>query len=184
MVKHTKPGEMVVDWWPEGYEEKFDSVLPIEPLRKAINSLPGGRCLEIGCGNGYWTNKLLVPKFDEVVCIDRIEKPEGLKAKYIKTDGYSLPFEDKSFDVVYSFGVFCHFYLEDQVSYLKEIKRVLRGKALIGFANWKRHPDLVNSEDYANGWHYNDLEITKEMCKDFKFIDFDSNYRDTLAILW
>ncbi len=183
-IKHTKPGKLVVDWWPDGYEEKFDDGLRLEPLVKAIKTLPKGRLLEIGCGNGYWTNRLLVPKFEEVICIDRIERPEGLKAKYIKTDGYTLPFEDKSFDVVYSFGVFCHFYLEDQISYLKEIKRVLTGKALISFANWKRHPELRERNGYANGWHYNDLEITKDMCKDFNFIDFDPSYRDTLAILW
>jgi len=178
-------GNLIKDYWPEGYEEDFKTI-SLSSLQGAINTLPGGRCLEIGCGNGYWTNKLLAPKFDEVICIDRIEKPEGLKAKYIKTDGYYIPFEDKSFDVVYSFGVFCHFTLEDQVSYLKEIRRVLRGKALISFANWLRNDSLKHKEDFGfvDGWYYNDLETTKEMCKEFKFIDFDPGYRDTIAILW
>jgi len=178
-------GNLIENYWPEGYQEDFKAI-SLDPLQEAIKMLPGGRCLEIGCGNGYWTNKLLVPKFDEVVCIDRIEKPEGLKAKYIKTDGYTLPFEDKSFDVVYSFGVFCHLPLEGQRSYLKEIKRVLRGKALISFANWLRNDCLKHKEDFGfvDGWYYNDLEITREMCKEFKFYDFDPNYRDTIAILW
>ena len=175
--------ELIKDYWPNGYREPFGTV-SIDPLIKAIDTLPGGRCLEIGCGDGYWTKKLLMPKFDEVVCIDRIKKPKGLKTEYIKTEGYYLPFDDKSFDVVYSFGVFCHLPQEGQISYLKEIKRVLKGKALISFANWKRHPSLMGKSGFIDGWYYNDLETTKEMCRDFNFIDFDPTYRDTIAIIW
>jgi SAM-dependent methyltransferase len=179
----------IANYWREGYREDFASTNPINPLLSALDKLPSGRCLEIGCGDGYWTNELLVPKFKEVIAVDVIDKPKYFKGEYHKQTGCNLKqFSDKSFDVVYSFGVFCHLPLDSQKAYLKEIRRVLKGKALIMFANWERNGSLRHREDhdFVDGWYNNTLERTKEMVKDcgFEFIDFDPNYRDTIGILW
>ena len=177
-----------MNYWPQGYREAFQSGNPIEPLKAALDSLPGGGgCLEIGCGDGYWTNKLLVPKFDRVVCVDIIEKPKYFKGEYHQQTGTSLKqFREKFFNTVYSFGVFCHLSLDEQSSYLKEIRRVLKGRALIMFANWPRHYALKHMAGFVDGWHYNDLTMTKKMVENcgFQFIDFDPSYRDTIGILW
>lgn len=182
--------EQINNYWPKGYREDFKSRNPIEPLLKALDELPnGGKCLEIGCGDGYWTNELLVPKFDKVVAVDIIDDPAFFKGEYHKLlSGCNLKqFKDKSFDCVYSYGVFCHLPIECQKEYLKEVRRVLKGKALIMFANWPRHYALQNlSGGFVDGWYYNDLHITKDMAKNswFHFIDFDPTYRDTIGILW
>lgn len=177
----------MVNLWPQGYREDFNSGNGVEPLLKALDELPhGGKCLEIGCGDGYWTSKLLVPIFKEVVCVDIIDKPTYFKGEYHKQKDCLLSqFGDKSFDVVYSYGTFCHLSIECQKSYLKEIKRVMRGKGLIMFANWPRHHSLkFFNIDFIDDWYYNDIDITTEMLKDFKFIDFDPTYRDTIALIW
>lgn len=181
---------MIENYWPKGYRETFYQGYSIDSIVSALNELPdGGKCLEIGCGDGYWTNELLVPKFKEVIAIDIIDKPAYFNGEYYKQTECSLKqFRDKSFDVVYSFGVFCHLDIECQVGYLKEIRRILKGKALIVFGNWPRHDGLKHKEDFGfvDGWYYNDLDKTKDMVKDcgFEFIDFDPSYRDTIGILW
>lgn len=178
---------VIKNYWPEGYEEDF-KVLDLPMLKKAISELSGDTCLEIGCGNGRWTNELLVPKFKEVHSVDIIEKPKYEGFKYYKTTDCNLtPFNGLKFDCVYSYGVFCHLPLECQKTYLKAIRKLLTGKGLIMFANWDRHPALQGRKDeFLDGWFYNDLEITGKMLKEtgFEWIDFDINNRDTLAVIW
>jgi cyclopropane fatty-acyl-phospholipid synthase-like methyltransferase len=177
---------MNTNYWPKGYEEDFNG-LDISKLKEAINQLKGETLLEIGCGNGRWTNELLVPKF-EVTAIDIIEKPVYGGFKYHKVTECNLKlFADRSFDCVYSHGVFCHLPLECQISYLKEVKRVMRNNGLIMLANWGRHQALMNrTDEFLDGWFYNDLKQTGEMFSDvgLRWVDFDPTYRDTLAIIY
>ena len=177
---------MNTNYWPNGYEENFNG-LDISKLKEAINQLKGETVLEIGCGNGRWTNELLVPKF-EVTAIDIIEKPAYGGFKYHKVTECNLKlFADRSFDCVYSHGVFCHLPLECQKTYLKAIRKLLTGKGLVMFANWDRHPALQGrKDDFLDGWFYNDLEITGKLLKEtgFEWIDYDINNRDTLAVIW
>lgn len=177
----------IANYWYKGYRENFTSEYPIEPILRAIKELPGGKCLEIGCGDGYWTTELLVPKFKEVIAVDVIEEPKYFKGEYHKQTECSLKqFSDASLDAVYSVGVFCHLPLKNQMEYLKEVRRVLKGKGLIVFANWHRHGSLRHKEGFVDGWYYNDTDTTKQMLTEagFQFIDFDTNYRDTIAIIW
>lgn len=183
------PKGHLANYWPEGYREEFIRNNPIGPLLNALKELPnGGRCLDIGCGDGYWTNELLVPKFKEVVAVDIIDNPVYFKGEYHRLGGCNLkPFADRSFDVVYSVGLFCHLPIQCQKEYLKEVRRVLRGKALIMFANFPRHDNLHDrGHGFTDGWYYNDLKMTEGMVKKcgFQFIDFDPEYRDTIAIMW
>ena len=169
------------NYWPKGYQETHDKK-SIDPLMAALNEIGGETCLEIGCGNGYWTDKLLVPKFKEVVAIDIIKSVSKKSFIYFKQDrldnlGY--------FDAAYSFGVFCHLTLDDQMSYLKQLRPILKGKGLITFANWDRHKTVSKSDEKCHGWYYNNLLITDRMLTEsgFEWYDFDPTYRDTIAII-
>lgn len=73
---------------------------------------------------------------------------EGLDAEVLVADAESLPFEDESFDVVYSYGVLHH--TPDTTAAVREVHRVLRpgGEARImlyarhswfALAVWARH---------------------------------------------
>ncbi len=89
--------------------------------------------LEVGCGNGLVT-KYLAEKYAGVVAgidIDpqqielAIKELDGIQnVIYTEADANNLPFEDKKFNVVLSFGVLHH--VENWLNALKEIKRVLK----------------------------------------------------------
>jgi ubiquinone/menaquinone biosynthesis C-methylase UbiE len=175
----------MVNLWPNGYEEDFKG-MGKQSFIDAISLLHGETCLEIGCGNGKWTMEFLAPKF-KVTAIDIIDNPKYLKGvEYHKVTGCNLKGFDY-FDCVYSNGVFCHLPIECQMSYLKEVRRVLKGKGVIMLANWDRHPSLKHIKaDYHDTWYYNNLEKTDKMMKEagLNWIDFDKNHRDTIAIVW
>jgi 2-polyprenyl-3-methyl-5-hydroxy-6-metoxy-1,4-benzoquinol methylase len=88
----------------------FDRVLPVGKLR-------GKRVLEIGCGMGLHT-ELLAREGANVTSIDltttaveatnRRLALKGLAAKVFQADAEKLPFEDASFDFVWSWGVIHH----------------------------------------------------------------------------
>ncbi len=91
-------------------EVPFDRVIPFERLR-------GARVLEIGCGMGFHT-ELMIRSGAIVSAVDlsptsidatrkRLEL-KGLTADIRHCDAESLPFEDKAFDFVWSWGVIHH----------------------------------------------------------------------------
>lgn len=79
----------------------------------------GGRLLEIGCGIGIDTLSLARAGCDEIVAVDLTEVAVEVAAERAAREGVrgvrfevanaeALPFEDASFDAVYSFGVLHH----------------------------------------------------------------------------
>lgn len=79
----------------------------------------GRRLLEVGCGIGIDTLRLARLGFGEVVGVDLTEvavevaaeraRREGLEGvRFEVADAETLPFEEGSFDLVYSFGVLHH----------------------------------------------------------------------------
>ena len=90
---------------------------------------PGGRTIEIGCGEGRVVRDLTA-RGHRVVGIDssprlleaaRAEHPEG---EYILADATSLPFEDESFDLAVSYNSLMD--IDDMPTAVREAARVLR----------------------------------------------------------
>jgi ubiquinone/menaquinone biosynthesis C-methylase UbiE len=112
------------------------------------------RILEIGCGEGKYSEKL-APLCTGLICADvsgrMIERAKqrlhGLtNIEFAKLNGLDLSqFASESINFVFSFDCFVHIEIEDVYCYLQEIKRVLKpeGRGLLHFAN-------LNSEE---GWH-------------------------------
>lgn len=100
-----------------------------------------GRLLEVGCGYGFFT-KIANPYSRYQVAIDlRKGIPQSVLKRgvmFIKSSGCLLPFEDNSFDCVFSMDVIEH--VEDDVSFLRENIRVLKsgGMFIVGTPNRKR----------------------------------------------
>ena len=90
-----------------------------------------GRCLDLGCGQGYGTN-ILASSIKEVVGVDIDRKTIGKASKeYSRSnchfklyDGRRLPFSDKTFDVIVSFHVIEH--IKDDKKFISEAFRILR----------------------------------------------------------
>lgn len=103
----------------------------------------GMRTLEVGCGRGslsaYFSNAGydctlldLSPKAIEIA--ESIFKQNQLKAQFCVGDALNLPFDDDSFDVVFSIGLFEHFNDQQIEKLVKEQSRILsKGGAFIAY---------------------------------------------------
>lgn len=93
--------------------------------------------LETGVGTAETLERL--QRMTGARCVGIEKTPEahklgvahGIHCEVILGDALALPFSNKEFDVSYSLGLFEHFSLDEQITFLKEQARVTRGKVLI-----------------------------------------------------
>ena len=118
------------DWWlgqglfadrnRPGWDEERDH------LAAVIAELPPFRTLDVACGTGFLTRHLR----GEVVGLDASERmltvarAQAPDATFVQGDALSLPFEDGSFDRVFTSYFYCHLEDEDRDRFLREAKRV------------------------------------------------------------
>ncbi len=160
------------------------------------------KILEVGCGSGHFTNmiKTYYPTC-EVYGIDldtghiKFAKAESKKlnidAHYQIADVKHLPFDDNSFDIVFSHTLVEHLPFDD---FVKEQKRVLKpgGKLIIMRVDVAMHNDkpFTYLEDEINkvystiscpkntnvGQYYEDPDITMQRLNQHKFKNIKFNY--------
>jgi SAM-dependent methyltransferase len=119
-------------------------------LRKALGHEPGRypRALEIGAGTGYFTlNLLRTGTIGEAVATDispgmlsALEQSAadlGLPVEAVCCEASSLPFEDRSFDLVFGHAVLHH--LPDLTAAFCEFRRVLRPGGAVAFCGEPSH---------------------------------------------
>lgn len=106
-------------------------------LIDAIGGMKGRRLLDVGCGNGAQTLRML-DRFAEVVGLDVVPEhlqvleqnlPAGAHCRTVSYDGGRMPFPDASFDAVLSIETLEH--VEDESQTLREIHRVLEPGGLL-----------------------------------------------------
>ncbi|GAA1558527.1 class I SAM-dependent methyltransferase [Kribbella sancticallisti] len=86
--------------------------------------------LDVGCGRGYWLD-LLAEKAPnvELTGVDVLADVPLRNAKYVPGSAEQLPFDDNSFDIVFSSHTIEH--VRDLTAMVSELKRVARGKIII-----------------------------------------------------
>lgn len=111
-----------------------------------------GDVLEVGCGEGRGID-LVLPRAQSYTAIDKIANViDQLRTKYPTGKFHSgnipplAPFTDNSFDVVITFQVIEH--IQDDVSFLKEIHRVMKPGGLAIITTPNRPMSLSR-----NPWH-------------------------------
>lgn len=120
------------------------SEYPIPSLRLPAG---GGRLfLEIGCNWGRWCFAAarlgyrpigIDPSLRSIRAARRVCQQLGIAADFVVADGRFLPFRDRSFAQVFSYSVLQHLSMEDAMSCMSEIHRVLDsgGRSLVQMAN-------------------------------------------------
>lgn len=114
---------------------------------EAIGELEG-KVLEIGCGVG----RLMKDGYcgidisEKMLEIARKRKPN---CEFKLTDGRSIPYEDNTFDSVYSMLVFQHLPIEAVETYIKEVRRVLKENGVFIFQYIRGKEDAPFSKHHS-----------------------------------
>jgi demethylmenaquinone methyltransferase/2-methoxy-6-polyprenyl-1,4-benzoquinol methylase len=105
-----------------GWEEE------VEALTGALAALPPARTLDIACGTGFLTRHLpgeVVGLDQSATMIDEAHR-QAPEATFVQGDALELPFEDGSFDRIFTAHFYGHLEGEDRERFLHEARRVAR----------------------------------------------------------
>lgn len=114
---------------------------PEELMRHILHDLAGvrqGRLIDLGGGWGGHTRIALNLGF-EAVSVDREEASNGIPSVQCNIARDRLPFDDNSYDIIFSKSVIEHFYCFELPHLMSEILRVLKpgGKAVFMTPDWE-----------------------------------------------
>jgi ubiquinone/menaquinone biosynthesis C-methylase UbiE len=118
------------DWW-RGSGLYADRDRPgwndeVEALCGAIASLEPARTLDVACGTGFLTRHLRgeVVGLDQSVSMLEEARRQAPAATFIRGDALSLPFDDGTFERVFTGHFYGHLDDEQRARFLKEARRV------------------------------------------------------------
>lgn len=186
-VKFWGEGGYVETW--SGYEKDWSPEI-MTVVKQCITS--GSTVLEVGCGGGYWTNRIQ-PLCGRMYAIDVIPRP-AIDSRIIYIENMNQAYtctriDDESIDFVFCFGVFCHMSLAACDEYLRDIVRVLKpnGKALLMYgdeAGLRKHFKNPTLTCEQVGWKHNTYEETMNLVEKYPLRSQKVlEYRDTLLLL-
>jgi SAM-dependent methyltransferase len=130
-----------------------DYVLKQTKLQK--NNNKDTKVLEFGCGAGRLSQWFMDYKYDYIA----VEKSSSLIERYkenfppetIRPSKLPLPFEDKSFDLVFTYSVL--HYVDDIPLIVEELLRVSRGVIFLGDVESYDHTQNYDKELYRDANH-------------------------------
>jgi SAM-dependent methyltransferase len=128
-------GRLIAPYVPNDHARQVNANYYLERL---MRSRPSPKVvMDLGCGRGDSVDRFRAsaPDVDwvgvDIPLSQEVAQRQRTDARFVTYDGQTLPFEDATFDLVYSEQVLEH--VRDPVLHLREIGRVLRpGGALIG----------------------------------------------------
>jgi len=118
----------------------------LRELERVIADLPPARTLDVACGTGFLTRHLR----GEIVALDASERMltearrQAPHARFVQGDALALPFDDNSFDRVFTSYFYCHLEEAERVRFLSEARRVAAELIVVG-SRW-------NGKDSRTRW--------------------------------
>jgi ubiquinone/menaquinone biosynthesis C-methylase UbiE len=98
----------------------------MEALRRTLEALPPAKTLDVACGTGFLTRHLP----GEIVGLDQSEsmleeaRRQAPNATYLSGDALSLPFENGSFERVFTGHFYGHLEQPERETFLREARRL------------------------------------------------------------
>jgi ubiquinone/menaquinone biosynthesis C-methylase UbiE len=117
----------------------------VAALCEALAALSPARTLDIAAGSGYFTRFLRgqVVAFDQSEAMIEVARERGAAEEYVLGDALELPFEDGSFDRVFTGHFYGHLDEQDRQRFLAEARRVAPALVVLDSA---RRPELPHEE--------------------------------------
>lgn len=108
----------------------------LEGLTAAIERLSPARTLDVACGTGFLTRHLAgeVVGLDQSPSMLELARRQAPHASYVRGDGLSLPFPDRSFGRVFTAHFYGHLDLGERSAFLEEVARVGRELVVVDAA--------------------------------------------------
>jgi ubiquinone/menaquinone biosynthesis C-methylase UbiE len=122
-----------------GWDKELDA------LRRTLEALPPARTLDVACGTGFLTRHLP----GEVVGLDQSEsmldeaRRQAPEATFVRGDALQLPFEDDSFERVFTGHFYGHLEPSERESFLRAARRVATELVIVDSA---LRPDVPAEE--------------------------------------
>jgi SAM-dependent methyltransferase len=98
----------------------------VRALAQLLARLPPARTLDVGCGTGYLTRHLA----GEITALDQSERMLAIAgerlpgARLVQADALALPFEDDSFERIFTAHFYGHLQEPERRQFLAEARRV------------------------------------------------------------
>jgi ubiquinone/menaquinone biosynthesis C-methylase UbiE len=139
---------MYADRVRPGWEDELDA------LRRTLEALPPARTLDVACGTGFLTRHLP----GEIVGIDQsptmidVARERVPAAEFGIGDALDLPFDDASFDRVFTGHFYGHLEDAERETFLAEARRVARELVVVDSARTDDKPaEAMDERVLADG---------------------------------
>ena len=98
----------------------------VRALEGALARLPAARTLDVACGTGFLTRHLPgeITAFDQSERMLEVAGERVPEATLVQGDALELPFEDSSFERVFTGHFYGHLEQDDRLAFLAEARRV------------------------------------------------------------
>jgi len=98
----------------------------VEQLKQAVAALPPARTLDVACGTGFLTRHLrgAVTGLDQSERMIEIARERIPEASFVRADAIPLPFDDASFDRVFTGHFYGHLDAGEREAFVAEARRV------------------------------------------------------------
>jgi len=136
-------------------------------------------CLDMGCGDGYGTSllsfhnrSLIGIDIDEKVVLRAQKRYGNYNCRFVRYNGWTIPFLDDTFDAVVSFHVIEH--VRDDARFISEIYRVLKKSGIFILTTPNKIVRLPGGIKPWNVYHvreYSPSELRMVLARSFDKID-------------